>query len=139
MKSVTYVPEHLLPMSTVYTFVDEEGYYWIEEYPINYPEEAADQVLNGFIFSIYGLYDYYLLTKDPDVKKILKASITTVYNYIPEFRDEGDISFYCLKHHHKDIKYHFIHQDQLSTLTNITGDPFFQAMADSLYNDHHLL
>lgn len=118
-------------------FIDEDGYYWIEEYPINYPEAAAGRVLNGFIYSIYGLYDYYLLTKDPEVKNILLGSITTIYNYIPQYRDIGDLSFYCLRHLHKDALYHRYHQLQLSMLTNITGDPFFQAMADSLYNDYH--
>ena len=118
-------------------FVDEGGYYWIEEYAINYPDEAAGRVLNGFISAIYGLYDYYLLTKDSDAKDILLAAITTIYRYMPDFRDVGDVSFYCLRHLHKDKAYHFLHQSQLSLLTKITGDPFFQSMADSLYNDYH--
>ena len=126
---------HYLKPWTV--FIDEKGYYWIEEYPINFPEDAADKVLNGFVFGIYGLYDYYLLTKGSDEKDILLAAITTIHNYISYYRDIGDVSFYCLRHKHKDIGYHFLHQKQLSMLSKITGDPFFQSMADSLYDDHH--
>ena len=118
-------------------FIDEKGYYWIEEYPINFPEYAADHVLNGFIFGIYGLYDYYLLTKGSDEKDILLAAITTIYNYISSFRNVGDVSFYCLRHKIKPIGYHSLHQKQLSMLSKITGDPFFQSMADTLYDDYH--
>lgn len=118
-------------------FIDEKGYYWIEEYPIDFPEDAAGKVLNGFVFGIYGLYDYYLLTKGSDEKDILLAAITTIHNYISYYRDIGDISFYCLKHNHKDVAYHFLHQKQLSMLSKITGDPFFKSMADSLHDDYH--
>jgi hypothetical protein len=118
-------------------YVDEAGYLWIEEYPM----EVQTHVLNGFIFGIYGLYDYYLLTKDPLSKQLLQASITTIHQYISEFRNEGNISFYCLKHKVKSVEYHRIHIYQLAMLYKITGDDFFQTMSDNFYqvNDWQFL
>jgi len=114
-------------------YVDTMGYLWIEEYPMEVPTHA----LNGFIFGIYGLYDYYIVEKDKLSKILLQASITTVKQYITEFRNKGDISFYCLKHAMKNPKYHMIHIHQLTMLYKITGDEYFQTMADNFYSDYH--
>lgn len=114
-------------------FIDEDGYYWIEEYPGTIP----DRVLNGFIFAIFGLYDYYDLTKSKDCKKYLNASLTTIENYIEQFRNPGELGSYCLKHRHIDKTYHFIHIEQLTDLYNITGNDYFLQVAEEFYNDYH--
>ncbi|UCD38450.1 MAG: hypothetical protein JSW54_02950 [Fidelibacterota bacterium] len=118
-------------------FLDDAGYYWIEEYPIAYPEEAADQVLNGFIFGLTGLYDYYLMNKDPEVLYFIQASLTTLQHYLPAFRNPGDLSAYCLRHRVTSVLYHSIHIDLVRLLYKLTGVTFFQEMADSLYADYH--
>lgn len=119
---------------TIWTvFIDKDGYYWIEEYPAPVP----GRVLNGFIFAIFGLYDYYDLTRNPVCKLYLNASLTTIEKYFEQFRNPGELGSYCLKHKHIDKHYHFIHIDQLTALYNITGDEFFQQAAEELYNDYH--
>jgi hypothetical protein len=110
-------------------YVDKAGYLWIEEYPMEVPAHA----LNGFIFGIYGLYDYYLLKRDIPSKQLLQASITTIRQYISEFRNEGDISFYDLKYKTKSVTYHRIHIHQLAMLYKITGDDYFRTMSDNFY------
>ena len=115
-----------------FTLIDEEGYLWIEEYP----KDDATHALNGFIFAIFGLY-YYLETRDPSCENLLKGTITTIKNYINLYRNEGDISYYCLKHKVKSTKYHMIHIDQMLKLYYITGDTFFLNMHDALYSDYH--
>jgi len=114
-------------------YMDSSSYYWIEEYPMDVP----GQVLNGFIFSIYGLYDYYLFSQDITSKQLIQASVTTIHRYISDFRNKGDISKYCLKHGHQNGGYHMVHIDQLNMLYAITGDRYLRDMADSLYNDFH--
>ncbi|MCK4827490.1 hypothetical protein KA005_67800, partial [bacterium] len=42
------------------TYIDEKGYTWFEELIFNPPTH----VLNGFIWALWGVYDYYLLTKN---------------------------------------------------------------------------
>jgi len=128
-QSFLYLREESDPWTA---FVDTSGYYWIEEYPM----EVPGQVLNGFIFAIYGLYDYYLLTKDIVSRLLLQASITTIQRYISEYRNEGGISYYCLKHKHQDGGYHMIHIDQLYTLYRITGDDYFLEMAHNFEADY---
>lgn len=114
--------------------LDDSGYYWIEEYPLPEPTH----VLNGFIYGVYALYDYYQMTKSEESLKYLRASLTTLKHYVPFYRRPGMRSVYCLKHRHPATeKYHRIHTEQLNMLYKMTGDIFFKAMADSFYNDYH--
>jgi hypothetical protein len=114
--------------------VDKNGNLWLEEYPRDLPCFT----LNGKVFAIYGIYDYYRVTKDKYAEKILIASITTIRDNIHRFRNENDVSWYCLKHnnfHGQYTRYHKIHIDQLSMLYEITGDTYFKKMADKFEND----
>ncbi len=114
------------------SLIDNEGYFWIEEYIIEKPVH----VLNGFIFATFGLYDYYLMTKDDDVLRLLQASITTIERYISDYRNPGGISFYDLNNKPTKEFYHGVHISQLNTLYRITGEQYFKTMADSLENDY---
>lgn len=113
--------------------VDNNGYYWIEEFP----KDESDDTLNGFIYGLYGVYDYYELTKNQEAKKVFQGSLTTLKHYLPQFRVEGGISYYCLKHKKQDAGYHKKHIKQLNMLFSMTGDKFFKEMADNFYNDYH--
>ena len=114
-------------------YVDEFGYLWIEEYPMELPNNT----LNGFIFGIYGLYDYYLVNKDKISRQLLQACLTTIRQYISEFRRESDVSLYCLKHQIQSSTYHRIHIEQLDMLYRISGEPYFKEMSENFYNDYH--
>lgn len=114
-------------------FVDKDRYYWIEEYT----QDVPGQVLNGYIYGLYGVYDYYLIKKDNQSKEILDASLTTLKHYLPQYRSPGQISYYCLKHKKQSESYHRTHIKQLKMLYKITGDEFFKQMADDFYNDYH--
>lgn len=114
-------------------YIDSLNFYWIEEYPINPP----DHTLNGFIFAIYGLYDYYMINKSIHVKTVLDQAISTIEYYISYFRNPGGSSYYCLKHKHIDTNYHYIHIQQLKCLYKMTGEPYFSQMADSLKMDYY--
>jgi hypothetical protein len=114
-------------------FVDTSGCYWVEEYPVWEPS----MTLNGFIFAMYGLYDYYALTRSPEAKRVLSDCLSTVKNYVPLFRRPGKPSFYGLRFRHWSQEYHLIHIAQLRQLYRITLDPFFMDMADSLKVDFY--
>ena len=98
--------------------------------------QPYDHTLNGFMFAIFGLYDYYELTKSDTVKDILRATLTTIKYNIYDYRVEDDISYYCLRHNIQDPFYHKIHIAQLKYLTNITGDSYFSAIGEILKNDY---
>lgn len=109
----------------------DQHYYWIEEYPL----EEPTKVLNGYIFAIFGLYDYYQLTKNEEAKLLLQASLTTIYDHIALYRQKNDISLYGLKHDHQSMYYHTVHINQLQSLYRITGDPYFQEMSEIFHDD----
>jgi hypothetical protein len=112
--------------------VDENGYLWLEEYPSN----PASYTLNGMIFGIYGLYDYYRITKDTSSEDLLRGAIATIKENIYRFRTENGISHYCIRHpRKKKMEYHKIHIGQLKMLHEMTGDGSFLKAAIEFTND----
>ena len=114
------------------TFVDSDGYLWLEEYAKGPPM----QVLNGHIFATFGLYDYARLTDEPPARRLFDAAVTTVRRYGEAFRHPGGLSSYCLRWHVTSEKYHFVHVNQLRTLSAMTGDRWFAGLADRLAGDY---
>ena len=85
-------------------------------------------------------YDYYWIDQDPAVKRILQATITTLYNKAPSYRREGGNSFYCIKHQKHSYAvasdhYHDIHIKQLYELYEITGEDFFKTLSEAFALD----
>ena len=122
--------------------IDAEGYYWIEEYPW---AKKEDQTLNGFMFAIYGLYEYWALTRTDDARHLLNASLSSLRRYIDDYRVPGGISYYCLAHRTRRVdwwsrprqnaKYHNIHIQQLQNMALISGDDYFGAVAEAFEAD----
>jgi hypothetical protein len=110
----------------------EGRYLWIEEYPGKPP----DHTLNGFIFALYGIYDFYEVTHSAAAERVFQGGLTTVRHYLPEFRNPGGISHYCLLHRALSPKYHHIHIGQLRQLRIMTGDAYFATMAALFASDH---
>ena len=88
------------------------------------------------IFSLFGLYEYWSITKDPEAKKILLGGLSTIRNYLPLFRVKGGISYYCLKHRSQNPDYHFVHIEQLYVLYLMTDDIKFLEMRDLFHEDY---
>jgi hypothetical protein len=114
------------------TAVDTLDYLWFEEYPFN----PNTHVLNGFIFAIEGLYDYWYVTGDENCAILIKASLTTVMRYFDGWRNPGGYSFYCIRHRVVLGSYHGIHINMLRYMGDVTSDSTFYNYADSLESDH---
>jgi len=115
------------------TVVDKNSYAWIEEYPAEIP----DHTLNGFLFGVFGLYDYYnYIDSGVNVQNLLSAYLTTIHDNMNRFRNPGGISYYCLKHLITNPSYHMIHIRQFEYLSKITGDSSFTKFADTLRVDY---
>ena len=128
----TLLPETDLEAEPWCTCVSTEGLLWLEEYPSDPPAYT----LNGMIFAIYGVYDYYQATGSEEAESVLRGSIETIRRTIPRFRIEDDYSHYCLKHPQINTRdYHMVHIEQLEFLGHITDAPEFQAMADHFKED----
>jgi hypothetical protein len=103
--------------------VDSSNYLWIEEYPLL----PVNYTLNGFLFSIIGLYDYYRIRPAKEVYGLLCAVLTTAKHNVHRFRSNKNVSYYCLSHKVQSLTYHEIHIDQIDYLFKITNDIKFKA------------
>jgi len=107
-------------------FVDEKGNVWLEEYGISPPAH----ILNGFIFALFGVHDFYLVTKDKRAFRLWEEGLKTLETYLPMY-DLGYWSLYNLIHQHPaPIMYHKIHISQLNALYLLTGREIFLHYAD---------
>jgi hypothetical protein len=110
--------------------VDSRGYLWIEEYPLSH-----DHTLNGYLFALFGVYEYWLATDSPSALRVLRGGVATLQHYLPRFRNPGTISAYCLKHRVRSAGYHRTHIWQLDRLAGMSGVTFFRDMAAAFRRD----
>ena len=102
-----------------------KSYSVYEEYPS--PSKTV-AVLNGFIFSLFGLYDLTIYSGDEKAKKLFSTGVDTLSNII-EFYDIGYWSQYYLfdypKRYPASYTYHVLCAEQLKALYHITGKKIF--------------
>jgi len=113
--------------------IDSAGYYWIEEYP---HDSRPGMTLNGFIYAVYGVYDYYRVTSNPDAKLVWDLSLTTLKHYLPNYRRVGQTSYYCLGHLYPATEaYHALHTQMMGYLEQMNGDALFNRMREAFEAD----
>jgi heparosan-N-sulfate-glucuronate 5-epimerase len=102
---------------------DSYGNLWFEEYPSKKPSF----VLNGFIFTLFGLHDYYRVARKEEVNDCINECTKTVRNSLHLY-DNGYWTIYdqywkslTSFHYHMDI-----HLLQIKALYKMTNDPLFQ-------------
>ena len=114
--------------------IDKHGYYWLQEWP--WPDLVPDCTLNGHNSSLFGLFEYYMVTRDERARELFRAAVTTVRHYLPQFRRDGWISCYCLAHRTANPNYHGMHVAQLQELYKMTGATVFAQASDVFSNDY---
>lgn len=90
-----------------------------EEYP-NFRGKSST-VLNGWIFSLFGIFDYLKVENDPNIKNIFDQSVDTLYRYITKY-DNGYWSLYDLEKRIASPAYHSLHIALLKVLNEIKTD-----------------
>ncbi len=108
------------------TLVDAEGQTWLEEYPSDGP---PDMVLNGHMGAIFGLWEYWVATRNPDAETLIWQATAALKFHLHEFRNPGAVSYYGLRFHAQHRQYHFAHIEQLKIMASITGDAWFTHQA----------
>ena len=125
-----------LPDGPWIDFVDERGYLWLEEYA---GDVAPMMVLNGHIYAMFGLFDWWALTGDDTARRLFDGAATTVLAYVPELRNPGYPSWYGYRVRDdlaaRSEIYHYEHIWLLDQLGVLTGDVRFHELADDLYSD----
>lgn len=112
------------------------GHPYLEEYPT----DPACYTLNGYMFTIIGVYDLYYVSKDKNAKEIYDTAINTLEYCLP-FYDSDGISLYHLGNiKDKSLnefyidRYHTIHIAQLETLNQIENNEIFKYYIDKWTN-----
>jgi len=102
--------------------------YWIEE-----TLTPSYHILNGFIWAVMGVWDYYLITRDSIIKRWFYRFSDTIANNLYRY-DTGYWSLYELSDTNMKMLtsyfYHSLHIVQLNILYNITGNKLFKKYAD---------
>lgn len=91
-----------------------------------YPTGSTNSVLNGFIFSILGLYDLFIFAKNKKAEKLFNQSIKSLKDNIKHY-DIGYWSRYDLRSDKRlaSIQYHLLHIRLFDVLYEITQDAYF--------------
>jgi len=103
------------------TWVDGEGYTWFEETIVDPPTH----ILNGFMWAAWGVYDYFLHTRDQAAKRLFAEAVRTLKANLHRF----DVRFWSLyEQSGTRMKmlaspfYHHLHIVQLQVMHRLTGE-----------------
>ena len=104
-------------MDSDVVYRDEHNDIWFEEYPTKPPSH----VLNGFIFALFGIFDFYRVTKNKKSLKLWSEGIKTLEKNIERY-DSGYWTRYDLLFRRITSEaYHNIHINQVKVLYELTG------------------
>lgn len=115
------------------TFTDDRGDIWLEEYIVDPPTH----ILNGFIWALWGIFDYHSATGDPAARDLFQNTVETLRRNLHHY-DLGFWSLYELSRMSLPMVaspfYHALHVVQLRVMHALTGDPTFLGVADRWEN-----
>jgi heparosan-N-sulfate-glucuronate 5-epimerase len=117
-------------------YVDERGDSWLEEYIVSPPTH----ILNGFMWAMWGVYDYLLATEDTVAQRIFEASARTLRNHLARY----DLGFWSLYEQSgtwlqmvASPFYHRLHIAQLRVMHFLTEEALFLHYADRWESYRH--
>ena len=110
-------------------FTDECGDLWFEEYIVSPPTH----ILNGFIWALWGVYDYSLATHDNSAEELFSRGVRTLLHNL----DRYDLGFWSLYEQSgtrlpmvASSFYHHLHIVQLQVMHRLTREEKFAQVAE---------
>ena len=97
--------------------IDKNNLWFFE-----YPDKPV--VLNGMIFTIFGLYDYFLLTNSVEAKNAFDFATKTIINNLNLFCYKTFWSYYDLGGNLASKFYHSLHISLMEALSDISKKDF---------------
>jgi heparosan-N-sulfate-glucuronate 5-epimerase len=108
---------------------DDQGDLWIEEYLVDRPSH----ILNGFMWALWGVYDYAKWSASAPAHDVWNRSVATLLNRLSEF-DTGWWSLYEVRDEGREMLasryYHTLHIAQLRVMHRLTAARAFADRAD---------
>lgn len=105
------------------TAIREGDGFFLEEYP----QSPRRSVMNGWVFSLFGLYDASLV--DDSFCESFARSAGTLARHLDDY-DSGYWSLYDLERRIASPAYHTLHIAQLRAMAELTGDDRFSGKAE---------
>jgi hypothetical protein len=118
------------------SFVDASGYLWLEEYADYAPVSYSDRTVNGHLFALNGVWDYWRFTQDASVAATFDGAATTMRAYADSTRTARWVSKYCLRHGVRSVGYHYLVMSLWQTLFGLTANTHFAQVVDALTVDY---
>jgi len=110
-------------------FTDASGDLWFEEYIVSPPTH----ILNGFIWALWGVYDYFLATRDNTAQDLFSRGVRTLLHNLAPY----DLGFWSLYEQSgtrlpmvASAFYHRLHIVQLRVMHRLTEGAEFARVAD---------
>jgi hypothetical protein len=110
-------------------FTDECGDLWFEEYIVSPPTH----ILNGFIWALWGVYDYLLATNDIAAQDLFSRGVRTLLHNLERY----DLGFWSLYEQSgtrlpmvASAFYHRLHVVQLRIMYRLTKEEKFAEFAE---------
>ena len=97
-------------------------------YLCEHTDPSRTVVLNGWIFSLWSLYDYHKLTQDTNVGEMYQKTLDTLEKILPLY-DCKYWSYYDRSKRMTSPFYHRLHIAQLTVMYDITGRSIFDEYA----------
>lgn len=114
-------------------FADERDDLWIEEYIVSPPTH----ILNGFLWALWGIYDYSLMFTDSNARELFDKCLQTLTRNLNRY-DTGFWSLYEQSGTRLPMLaspfYHQLHIVQLRIMHRLTGLSLFSETADRWEN-----
>jgi heparosan-N-sulfate-glucuronate 5-epimerase len=108
---------------------DDRGHVWIEEYLVDPPSH----ILNGFIWALWGVYDYARWSGNTEAERLWNRCLDTLEARLDDF-DTGWWSLYEAPHAGRrmlaSFYYHRLHITQLRVLHRLSGRGVFEERAE---------
>lgn len=108
-------------------------FVWFEEYARD--EGESDRTINGHLYTVFALHEYYLTTGDDRARELADGGLTTILAIMDQWRIPGRISTYCLTHRTFSASYHSSHCAQLMYCYYMTANPLWLQLAEAFIHD----
>ncbi len=105
------------------TYKDSDKEWWYEEYPGS-KNGSEPRVLNGAIYTVIDIFDFYKKTGNEDAKILFQKGSAAIKKRLSRY-DTGEWTYYDEMGHIATLHYHQDHIRLTKKMYDMTKDPYF--------------
>jgi heparosan-N-sulfate-glucuronate 5-epimerase len=111
------------------TYKDSDESWWYEEYVADNEDAKESRVLNGMLYALIAVYEYYKYTDDMDAKLIFDKGVNSVKENLAKYDNGKGYSYYDILGNPAN-NYHLAHVELLNKLYDITNEDIFREYSE---------